>query len=66
VLVSRPVVFFPVVGSGCPVRMRRDLVEFGGSLVRIIWHAGLPSIFLCVKRIVPFCCSLPANAGNCQ
>jgi hypothetical protein len=38
-----------VMGSGCPVRVRRKLVEFGGSLVRIIWHAGLPSI-TCASR----------------
>jgi hypothetical protein len=33
VLVPRLVIFFLVADSGCPVRMRRKLVEFGGSLV---------------------------------
>lgn len=49
VLVPRLVIFFPVVHSGCPVRVRRKLVEFGSSLVRIILHAGLPSI-TCASR----------------
>jgi hypothetical protein len=51
--VSSLVIFFPVVGSDCPVRMCRDLVEFGGPLVRIIWHAGLPSILLLFAKPMP-------------
>ena len=40
-LVPCLVVFFPVVGSGRPVCVRRELVEFGCSLVRVIWHGVL-------------------------
>jgi hypothetical protein len=41
---SRLVIFFPMVGSGSAVRVRREFVEFGGSLVRLIWHGCLPSV----------------------
>jgi hypothetical protein len=61
--VPRLVIFFPVVGSGSAVRVRRELVEFGGSLVRIVWHAGLPSISCTLsKKVVPFRRFLP---GQC-
>src|SRR5579859_945935 len=44
VLVSRQVIFFPVMRCGCAVRVRRKLVEFGSALVRFIWHGQLLSI----------------------
>jgi hypothetical protein len=37
-LVSSLVIFFPVVRGGSAVRMCGELVEFGGSLVRVVWH----------------------------
>jgi hypothetical protein len=37
------------ISDEIPVGMRRKLVEFGSSLVRIIWHAGLSSI-ACASR----------------
>jgi hypothetical protein len=37
---TREVIFFPVVHSGSAVRMGCEFVELGGSLVRIVWHAG--------------------------
>jgi hypothetical protein len=38
VLVSSLVIFFPVVCGGGTVRMGREFVKFGSSLVRVIWH----------------------------
>jgi hypothetical protein len=66
VLVPRLVIFFPVVGSGSAVRVRRELVEFGGSLVRIVWHAGLPSISCTLRRSFHFAVFCRANGRNCQ
>ena len=37
-LVSGLVIFSPVVYGGGTVRMGREFVEFGSSLVRVIWH----------------------------
>jgi hypothetical protein len=37
-LVSGLVIFFPVVYRRSTVRMGREFVEFGSSLVRVIWH----------------------------
>ncbi len=31
-------IFFPVVRGGSAVRVCGEFVEFGGSLVRFIWH----------------------------
>jgi hypothetical protein len=38
-LVSGLVIFFPVVGGGCTVRVCSQFVEFGSSLVRIVWQS---------------------------
>jgi hypothetical protein len=38
VLVSGQVIFFPVVRGGGAVRVCGVFVEFGSSLVRVIWH----------------------------
>ena len=38
-LVPGLVIFFPVVCGGCTVRVRGEFVEFGSSLVRVIWHS---------------------------
>jgi hypothetical protein len=69
-LVPRLVIFFAMVGSGCPVRVRRELMEFGSPLVRIIWHAGLPLIFcvsICVLRGSCHTAALrQGNARDCQ
>jgi hypothetical protein len=59
--VSCLVVFFPVV-----VRMCRDLVEFGGSLVRIIWHPGLPSVSYASRGSFRFAALCEANTRNSQ
>jgi hypothetical protein len=45
-LVSRLMIFFPMMRSGCAMRMGGEFVEFGGSLVRFTGHGGLPSISL--------------------
>jgi hypothetical protein len=37
-LVSGLVIFFPVMHGGGTVRVGGELVEFGCSLVRVIWH----------------------------
>jgi len=37
-LVSGLVIFFAVVRGGSTVRVCGELVEFGSSLVRVIWH----------------------------
>ncbi len=37
-LVPGLVIFFPVVRGGRTVRVCREFVELGGSLVRIVWH----------------------------
>ncbi len=36
--VPRLMIFFPVVRGGSAVRVCGKFVEFGGSLVRFIWH----------------------------
>jgi hypothetical protein len=38
-LVSGLVIFFPVVRGGSTVRVCGEFVEFGSSLVRLIWHS---------------------------
>lgn len=38
-LVSGLVIFFPVVRGGDTVRVCSQFVEFGSSLVRIVWHS---------------------------
>ena len=35
------VIFFPVVCGGGTVRVRGEFMEFGSSLVRVIWHSVL-------------------------
>jgi hypothetical protein len=47
-LVPGLVIFFPVVHRGSPVRVCGELVEFGSSLVRVIWH-GIPSVWFSLK-----------------
>jgi hypothetical protein len=46
-LVSSLVIFFPVVCGGSAVRVCGELVEFGSSLVRVIWH-GVSLGFRCI------------------
>ena len=50
-LVSGLVIFFPVMHGGSTVRVCGLLVEFGSSLVRVLWH----SVFhpQCHLRIIP-------------
>lgn len=43
-LVPGQVIFFPVVRGGSAVRVRGEFVEFGSSLVRVIWHDFLPLV----------------------
>jgi hypothetical protein len=33
------VIFFPAVRCGDSVRVRGELLKFGSSLVRVIWHS---------------------------
>jgi hypothetical protein len=37
-LVSGQVIFFAVVHGGNAMRVGCEFMEFGGSLVRVIWH----------------------------
>jgi len=53
------VVFFPVVGSGRPVCVRRQFVEFGCSLVRVIWHGWTSFAALQAEKILALHSSLP-------
>jgi hypothetical protein len=46
-LVSSLVIFFPVVCGGNAVRVCGELVEFGSSLVRVVWH-GVSLGFRCI------------------
>jgi len=39
VFVSALVIFFPVVGGGSTMRVSGEFMEFGSSLVRVIWHS---------------------------
>ncbi len=41
--VSGLVIFFPVVCGGASVRACGEFVEFGSSLMRVIWHRVFPS-----------------------
>ena len=38
-LVPGQVIFFPVVRGGYTVRVCGEVMKFGGSLVRVIWHS---------------------------
>lgn len=38
-LVAGQVISFSVVRGGSPVRVRGEFVEFGSSLMRIVWHS---------------------------
>jgi hypothetical protein len=42
-LVPGLVIFFPVVCGGGTVRVCGEFVEFGSSLMRVIWHS-VPSL----------------------
>ena len=50
-LVSGLVIFFPVMHGGSTVHVCGEFVEFGSSLVRVLWH----SVFhpQCHLRIIP-------------
>src|SRR5882724_6541261 len=65
-LVPCLVVFFPVVDSGCPVCVRRELVEFGCSLVRANWHVGLLSMFCPPRGSLHSTLLCRADAWNCR
>jgi hypothetical protein len=65
-LVPCLVVFFPVVSSSCPVCVRRELVEFSCSLVRVIWHVGLLSMFCTPRGSLHSTLLCRANAWNCK
>lgn len=50
---ARLVILFPVVRGGGPVRVRGEVVEFGSSLVRVVWHKT--SILVAIQfKAVPF------------
>ena len=53
--VSGLVIFFPVVRGRGAVRVRGELVEFGSSLVRFIWHnVSRPGCLVHLKTILFF------------
>jgi hypothetical protein len=51
-LVSGLMIFFSVVHGGSTVRVRGEFVEFGGSLVRVIWHVF--PILCAYLRVISF------------
>jgi hypothetical protein len=52
VFVSGLVIFFPVMHGGSTVHVCGEFVEFGSSLVRVLWHSVFhPRYHL---RIIPF------------
>jgi len=53
-LVSGLVIFFTVVCGGSTVRVCGEFVEFGGSLVRVIWHSVSLAWLPLDLRIIPF------------
>jgi hypothetical protein len=75
-LMARLVIFFPVVGRGCAMSVGRKFVEFGSSLVRVIWHGKLlsfslphedPCIPLLIAGAVPEIATKNANGRRrCQ
>jgi hypothetical protein len=52
-LVSGLVIFFTVVCSGSTVRVCGEFVEFGSSLVRVVWH-GVSLGFGCILETFHF------------
>ena len=52
-LVSGLVIFFPVVYGGATVHVGSEFVEFGSSLVRVIWHT-IPSLGVHLKVLPLF------------
>jgi hypothetical protein len=52
-LVSGLVIFFPVVYGGGTVRVASEFVEFGSSLVRVIWHS-IPDLGVHLKVLPLF------------
>ncbi len=52
-LVPGQVIFFTVVRGGGAVRVRGEFVEFGSSLVRVVWHGVSLGVQLHL-RIIPF------------
>jgi len=69
-LVSRLVVFFPVLCCGGTVRMCSQFVEFGSSLVRLVWHSvPYPRFRLHLRLFLlfphcPIVNTLPENTPN--
>jgi hypothetical protein len=53
-LVSGLVIFFTVVCGGSTVRVCGEFVEFGSSLVRVIWHSVSLAWLPLDLRIIPF------------
>jgi hypothetical protein len=49
-LVSGQVILFTMVGGGGTVCVCGEFVEFGRSLVGVVWHA----VSFCYLRIIPF------------
>jgi hypothetical protein len=52
-LVSGLVIFFSVVRRGSTVRVCGEFMEFGSSLVRVIWHSASPPRFPLHLRTIP-------------
>jgi hypothetical protein len=57
-LVSGLVILFTVVCGGSTVRVCGEFVEFGRSLVRVVWHS-LPLGVQLHLRIIPFFHAVP-------
>jgi hypothetical protein len=53
-LVPGQVIFFSVVRGGSAVRVRGELVEFGSSLMRVVWHSVSQLCYPLHPRAVPF------------
>jgi hypothetical protein len=60
-LVSGLVIFFPVVRGSSSVRVCGEFMEFGSSLVRVIWHSvSIPFSPLHLET------STPSKLFNCE
>jgi hypothetical protein len=53
-LVSGLMIFFPVVHRGSSVRVGREFVKFGSSLVRVVWHSVFHLRYSLHPKTIPF------------
>jgi hypothetical protein len=61
-LMSGLVIFFPVVRGGGTMSVCGEFMEFGSSLVRVIWHSVSQPQWAPHAKFFPF--SKPSNYGQ--